>query len=164
MKIKHSAIIIFSAFLSASVMAENPRQFGDIITQSVDLVFNENVKLNFTLTPEQNLRAGKVSSNTKIASFAISATPAARVGVRFTPNTGFRVNAGQYRIDGKDNAEHKIYIYLPVTRELTYLAEGDWILPKTKKPTFTGDIKTHGDQDIPADTYVLSMDASVFIS
>lgn len=164
MKIKHSALIIFSAFLSASALADNPSQIGDVITKSVDLVFTENVKLNFQLTPEQNLRAGRNQANTKIASFNLSATPDARLGLRFTPNTGFRVNSGQYRIDGKNNPDHKIYVHLPFSLESTYLAKGDWILTKDKKPTFIGDIKIHGDQDIPADTYVLSMDASAFIS
>ncbi|WP_039661602.1 MULTISPECIES: hypothetical protein [Pantoea] len=163
MKNIRNIILIIVATLSTTAMADNPKQIGETLTQTADIVFSENIKLSFQLISKQGLIAGKTMSQTNIASFKITATPATRLGLRFTPNTGETVNASQFRLIGKNDPKHKIYVYYPPL-DMIYLEKGNWLVTKDKKATLSGDIKTHSDQDIPADTYILSMDASAFIS
>ncbi|WP_315316087.1 hypothetical protein [Pantoea vagans] len=155
--------LIFVATLSTTAMADNPKKIGETLTQSADLVFSENAKLSFQLIPKQGLMAGKTKSQTKVASFKITATPATRLGLRFTPNMGDRLSASQIRLTGKNDPKHKILVYYPPV-DMIYLEKGNWLITKHKQTTLNGDIKTHCDQNIPADTYILSMDASAFVS
>ncbi|WP_182057740.1 hypothetical protein [Pantoea sp. ME81] len=163
MKSIYATLLIIASGISGSAMADNLHETGDTVTRSVDLVFAEKVKVDFKLIPERNLKAGNTLSNTKVASLKITATPASRIGVRFTPNTGERMNAGQYRLGGKNDPHHKISLYMPPLPGAIYVAKGDWIVSKDKA-AIDWEIKTHSEQNIAADTYTLSMDAVAFIS
>lgn len=165
MKRLYATLLIIASGLSGSAMADTPVQTGETVTRSVDLVFAEQVKVDFQLIPEKNLKAGKYLTNAQVASIKITTTPVSRIGARFTPGTGARLNIGQIELTGKNDPAHKITLYMPPSPGTNFIskANGEWMVTKNKT-NLDWFVRIYGDQNIAADTYTLSMDAAAFIS
>lgn len=154
------ALILGTSF---SALAErSPEPTGEALTRSVDLIFRAPNKLNFQLTPEKDLKAGKTADNFIVATFKVTSTQPYQLGIRFTPSSGEIKYGGLIKLTGKSDSNHVISLGLFPDNKV--IALKDWVITKENVIDFSGHIKTMGSQVVPADTYTLSMDASAFIS
>lgn len=154
------AIVLATSFSALAQGSLEPT--GETLTRSVELIFRAPSKLNFQLIPEKDLKAGKISDKFKVATFKVTSTQPYQLGIRFTPNSGETKYGGLIKLKGKSDPNHIISLGLFI--KSGYVSQEDWIITKDNINDFSGQIKTVGDQIIPADTYTLSMDASAFIS
>jgi len=148
---------------SFSTLAEgNLEPTGESLTRSVDLIFRAPYKLNFQLTPEKDLKAGKIFDAFKVATFKVTSTQPYQLGIRFTPGSGETEYGGLIKLKGKNDPNH--FVSLGVYTNAKYTSQKDWMITQDNSNDFSGYIGTVGSQTVPADTYTLSMDASAFIS
>jgi len=154
------AFIISTSF---SALAEGSLEpTGESLTRSVDLIFRSPYKLNFQLTPEKDLKAGKTSDKFKVATFKVTSTQPYQLGIRFTPGSGETKYGGLIKLKGKNDPNHVVSLGMYLHAKYTSLK--DWIITQDNVNDLSGYIGAVGSQTVPADIYTLSMDASAFIS
>jgi len=164
MKKLKKAYIFPAAFVIASPLyaMENPEPTGETITRSVDLIFRTESKLNLEIVPVKNLRAQKYADKTKLAQVKVNSTQPYQLGVRFTPGSGEIKYAGLIKLKGKSQPTNTLSLGLHV--DGNYTTVDKWLISNDNITSFSGQIQINGVQNVPADIYTLSMDASAFIS
>lgn len=144
-------------------IADNtPQQVGEILTQSADLVFKQNSKLNLKLIPVQDLKAGINDEYKIVATFDITSSPPVRIGVRWTPGVG-EVRVPIVKIHGKNNPKNILELNF-AWGNYDYDNKDEWHITRNLEERFGGSLVIQGKQQVAADTYTVSMDASAFIS
>lgn len=144
--------------------AAHADSFSGMTTSSTDVTFTAPATpLTLTLQSE-NPSSGIHEDLYEVASYKLTSTSNARIGVRFTPTAGV-VGSTENRMvfSGKSNPAHKadLQIIAPSGNHVTVGSETFWV-SNTDVTDFSGTIKTNGSQTIPADTYTVSMDAVVY--
>lgn len=163
MKIMRTGFAIL--FIISSPAAFSKYQpWGDIQTATADITFKEANVLTFKITPVTDLTAGKKANHTPIASYSVTAQKSAYLGVRWTPGSG--IVGGNpldqtIKLTGKNNEKNTLTLEIE-PGEISQVIEGGWQIENYTKNAIHGTVKIAGAQDVPADTYTLSMDASVF--
>jgi len=157
------AIILFTA--TPVLAQDSPEPIGEVITKSVDLTFRKPVKITFELKPEKHLTAGYVRGATPLASFHISTSIPYQVGIRFTPGIGpIGVAAPILTVSGKDNPKNILKVMMVAAEFKNSSYSNGWMVTNSKVNVLNGRLQMNGDQNVAADTYTISMDASAFIS
>ena len=153
-------IALFTAF--PLYAHENPELTGEAITRSVDLIFRAESKLDLQIIPVKNLRAQLYADKTKVAIIKVSSTQPYQLGIRFTPGSGEINHAKLIKLKGKSHPTNTLSLGLSVDGNYTTL--DNWIISTDNLTSLSGQIQINGVQNVPADIYTLSMDASAFIS
>ncbi|MCX2905141.1 hypothetical protein ORG41_04025 [[Curtobacterium] plantarum] len=163
MKILKKTHIIIALFTASPLYAkENPELTGETITRSVDLIFRAESKLDLQIIPVKNLRAQLYADKTKVAIIKVSSTQPYQLGIRFTPGSGEINYAGLIKLKGKSQPTNTLSLGLHVDGH--YTTQDNWAISADNITSLSGQIQINGVQNVPADIYTLSMDASAFIS
>ncbi|MGK3130734.1 hypothetical protein ACCW76_16175 [Pantoea sp. C8B4] len=139
-------------------------QLGMPLNKSFDLVFAQPTSLEIKISPRNDLNSGEVKHAAIFASFQIDVFPPTRLGLRWTPGNS-DVTKTIAKIKGKHNNKHILTVIITTeTYKPTKIYDDGWIITNNKMTTLTGSIRPFGDQNVPSDTYTISLDASAFIS
>lgn len=164
--IKLNALPLTLSLLSTCNMAiadNTPQQVGVILTQSADLVFKQDSKLNFQLSPVQDLQAGTYERHKRVANFNITSSPPVRIGVRWTPGIG-EIKNPKVKINGKNNPKNFLKLSFSWDKNYEYDYKNAWFITHNPEESFGGSLIIYEKQRVAADTYTVSMDATAFVS
>jgi len=136
---------------------------GIPVTRAFNLEFKQSTFLKFIITPRTDLKSGKIKDTAMVATYRLEVFPPTQLGLRWTPGKG-ETNNWYTKVRGRYNNQHVLSLHMTTeTYKPTTLHNG-WVVTNDNIENFHGTIYTNGDQDVPADIYTISMDASAFIS
>lgn len=155
-----SAIAVLMAGSMGVAMAA---PISDVVTGSGDVVFAATGTASITVTPVTGLTAGS-HSNTIVANATATATPG-NIAYRWTPDASVQrgTSALDRTISGKTDATNKLDVTSsgPATQSASY---PDWYVANAGASTMPITITTTSTpQVVAADTYVVSLDAAVWM-
>lgn len=156
------ALITLLCISTSSMAQGKPKQIGETVTRSVELTFKSPEKINLKITPFDNLNSGKINDNTMLINYDVTSYNIHRMAIRFTPSSG-KVNGDNgITINGKGKPGNTLSLkLLPNTPSKI---QGDWLISREQVTIFQGGVVTSGEQIVYADTYTVSLDATVFSS
>lgn len=172
--IKANAVVSSCAaclvLLSASAFAGHAID-GTSVTETAELTFTGDSSVKIVITPVSGLGAGQVANKAVFGSVRVEkerGSPAG-YGLRYTPGTF--VDTGDYGVElsGKSNNNHKLKVKVFLASqpdETNYLPGNDWANSNGAVSDREHDLSdgvwriiSNADQSVPADSYVLSLDA-----
>ncbi|MDJ0475627.1 hypothetical protein QNA27_18375 [Pantoea eucalypti] len=136
---------------------------GMPVTRAFDLEFKQWSSMKFILTSKTNLNSGKIKDAYIVASFRVEVIPPTQLGLRWTPGKG-ETNNWYTKVRGRYNNQHVLSLHMTTETYVPTALHNGWVVTNDSIENFHGTIYTNGDQDVPADIYTISMDASAFIS
>ena len=159
-----NTIILSSALFIFSGMA-NAASFDNSTTAHQDITFKQpSSPLSLSIT-SLNPTAGQHNDKDKVANYTLTSTTAVRIGERFTPASGSSAgNANEMTFKGKNNASNKVKLVVlaPNGNQFQTFGGDQYYTSNTDVKDFSGTITISGAQNVPADTYTVSMDAVIF--
>lgn len=164
-----SKTIIAACVLAGSVGMANAA-IGPITTQTADITFAQPQEVTLTLTPVADLVAGTIPDGTKVvdANLATISGQPGVFAVRWTPGIG-TLDPDDHRavtVNGHNTDSPLKLYYNTSAQDGTIGLDDTWFLTSEQgaDPVTTdhNTVWTSGNQDIPADTYTISIDAAIW--
>lgn len=155
------ALLLMTISLTTGASKADPHPVGDVQTKTAELAFSQASKISFNIIPINNLSAGLNKNNTQVATYILSTNQPSYLALRWTPNSGI-INGTSIKITGKGDPAHTLSLKFVNNVNSITTRDGSWVFTGTKIASLNGKVVVAGDQTVPADTYTISMDASVF--
>ncbi|MGQ8704360.1 AfaD family invasin [Serratia marcescens] len=159
----NKAALALMVLAGSAGMASAAGPVGGINTQSVDLVFGAAATVTNTLTAMTGLTAGDTQDNTKLAEGQVATGDGSPqvMAIRFTPTVGEAGTSAERRVlSGNTAAENKLNVKLD-TQSLTAGVDG-WFVQNPANALLSYQVSSDGVQTVAADTYTVSVDASLY--
>lgn len=138
---------------------------SNVATATANATFQKSGNVTVTITPKTGLMAGNISKTTVLADVIIKpSSESDSVVYRFTPSSGvLNSSENELILSGKNNPDNKLTVFLNYDDDIggnnnpTEWIHGSVI--GTRSATVNSSITS---EDVPADTYTVSIDAAVW--
>lgn len=147
--------------------------FGDAMVKTTDITIQK-ATVPLVIEPEilPDLKAGSIRSDVRLGYFEVHRLREEgnqnRIGVRYTPNVNTQIvtdDRSVARLLGQDNAAHELKIaFQGLNSGFHWVGVDDdiYLVSYLDLSDVTYILSSAGEQDVAADTYVLSLDAAIY--
>lgn len=169
-KIKLSIVMSSLIFSGVSMMAHAVPSMSDITTQTAEIQIGAIANpVTFDLQPVSGQQAAPASTadNTTVANWTISTSAAAQHAIRWTPEfpkQTVNTDSTEAVIDGASSSGNHLTLVLNTAdaSTLTTMDDASHYFVMNSGLQHVGTLNTKGIQQVPADTYKVSLDAAIF--